>query len=72
MANPDGKKGKKSAKAPKVDRTFILERNKRRRQERHQRRVAAALIKQRRVPRGAARSIRRALKQQAWLQRQGA
>ena len=66
-------KPRKPAAAPaKPDKNYRLEANKRRRQERHQRRIAAALIKQRRVPRGAARSIRRALKQQAWLQKQGA
>ena len=64
-------KAKKPEVKVKPDKAFRLEQNKRRRQDRHQRRVAAALIKKRRVPRGAARSIRRALKHQAWLQRQG-
>lgn len=53
---------KKSPKAPKRDRTFILERNKRRRMEKDARLKSEAADKWKdgdRTPRGAARAARR-------------
>lgn len=60
MAKKKGDGEKKKPSAPKQDRTFILERNKRRRMARHQAAVSTHKRKTLKVPRGTARAKRRA------------